>query len=404
MLTLGPAFWIRRLSPAKWASFLGYLTGWTTNAFWWFLCTANYLYMAQLTAGLAQAYHPTYNPRQWHIYLIYIAYSLGPFVLNLPHFFKIVPYSMSAGVFVINATSIFILVSLLVRATPKPTAHQVFVEVVNDSGWSSNGVVFFIALLPGTLTVNAFDSVTHITDEVENPSKQIPLVMMGGATFTAIAAFLMTIVYSFSVVNSANLLAPFSGQPLLQLVYDATRSEVITVISILGVLVSFFIASTGCFASWNRLYWSVSVNDDLPFSRLTSRLSSRDNLPVNAMIANLILVIAIGAIQIGSLTALNAVIGGAIICITGTYALTFALALYRGRDILAKDRWLDMGRFGTALQIVGMLWSAFISVWLSFPLYLPVTLDYMNWASVVFVGTMACAVIFYIVSRKALRK
>lgn len=140
------------------------------------------------------------------------------FPVNLPRAFKLVPRCLASGILLINATTVFIFIFLLVRETPKPSAHQVFVEIVGDFGWSSKKVIFFIALSPGIMTVGGFDATTHITDEVENPSKkvpqkQFPQVMIGSAILSAIAGFIMTIVYSFSNVKPANLLHPFAEQP-----------------------------------------------------------------------------------------------------------------------------------------------------------------------------------------------
>lgn len=391
---------MQHLAPVSASQFLSYLIGWTTTGAWWFVVGANCLYMSQFTLGLAQALNPGYTPNTWETFLVHIAWTFSLFLLNLPRAFKLVPRCLASGILIINATTIFIFISLLVRATPKPSAHQVFVEIVDESGWSSKEVLFFIALSPGIVTVGSFDATTHITDEVENPSKQVPQVMIGSAILSAIAGFIMTIVYSFSNVKPANLLHPFADQPLLQLLFDATSSRALATIATICVIICFWIASLGCFTSWNRLYWSVACQGILPFPRTMSKLSSRDKIPLNALVVNLVLSIVLGAVQLGSLTALNAVIGGVILCMTATYSLTFALALWRGHDFLSKDRWLNLGRLGTILQIIGLLWCVFVSVWLSFPLYLPVTVPSMNWASVVFVGVLVCSLFHWLAFRR----
>ncbi|KAE8336600.1 hypothetical protein BDV24DRAFT_155099 [Aspergillus arachidicola] len=392
----GPAYWVQHLAPENWSLFFGYLVGWTTNGFWWFLTVANCLYLAQFTVGLAEALNPGYTPDPWHSYMVYIGYVTILFVINLPGLFKAVLHCMTSGVIVINLSFLFILITLLVRATPKPSAREVFVQVVNESGWSSEGVVFCIALIPGVVGVFAFDSVTHITEEVTQPSKQVPQVMIGSATISAISGLVMTIVYSFSITRPANLLQPFAQQPLLQLIYDTCRSTALTGIATSGIIISFFLASVGGFTSWNRLYWSLSREGVLPFSRTMSKLTTRDKLPLNALYANYILTVALGAVQLGSLTALNAIIGGGLICMTTSYSMTLGLALWRGRSFLPADRWLNLGRLGPVLQIISVLWGCFISVWLCFPLMMPVTLAYMNWASVVFVGLVVCTLIYWV--------
>jgi choline transport protein len=115
------------------------------------------------------------------------------------------------------------------------------------------------------------------------------------------------------------------------------------------------------------------------------------------MMINLALVVALGAIQIGSLTALNAILGGAVVLGTVSFGLTLGCALWRGRDYMPRTRWLNLHRFGTPIRYIALIWCAFISVWLCFPLYLPVTPAYMNWASVVVAGVLIGATIYWFV-------
>lgn len=393
----GPAFWVQHLAPPKYAKFFGFLVGWTTTATWWFVAIANDLYLAQFTLGLAEALNPHYVPTEWHYYLVYCAWALATFLINLPYIFRILGPVLIGAFALINVTAVFILVSLLVRATPKPSAQQVFVDVVNESGWSSTGVVFFLALLPAVLCVSGFDAMTHITDELDVPTKQVPQVIIGSSVISAITGFCMTIVYSFCIVEPQNLLAPYGNQPIIQLLFDSCRSKALATIGSIGVILSFYIASVSTFTSWSRLYWSLSRENLFPFSKLTAKLSVIDSLPVNAMIINLLLVVALGAIQIGSLTALNAILGGAVVCATVSYCLTFGCALWRGRNYFSRTRWLNLHRYGTPIFYIAFIWCVFISVWLCFPLYLPVTTVYMNWASVVVVGVIAGAIIYWFV-------
>jgi amino acid transporter len=150
--------------------------------------------MAQVIIALAMALNPGYDPPEWQYFVVYCACCVAIFVVNLPRIFKVLPHFLTAALVLANATAIYLIVALMVRATPKPTAHQVFVEVVNETGWSSNVVVFFLGLIPGMGTVSGFDSITHITDELDHPTKQVPQVMIGYGFLASITAFIMTIV------------------------------------------------------------------------------------------------------------------------------------------------------------------------------------------------------------------
>jgi choline transport protein len=94
---------------------------------------------------------------------------------------------------------------------------------------------------------------------------------------------------------------------------------------------------------------------------------------------------------------MNALLGAANVCIIAAILTSFGLVLYKGRHTLHQDRWLNLGRWGKAIYWVAALWSLFITVVLCFPLYLPVTLETMNWTCVVFGGVVAVAALYWLV-------
>lgn len=356
--------------------------------------------MAETTVGWAEACHPGFTASQWQIYLASVAWAVLLAAVNLPGLFKLLPHMMAAGVLLINCSWIFILVSLLTRVSPKNSAKTVFVDVVNESGWSSNGVVFFLAILPGLLSVSGFDAVTHITDEVPDPQKEIPQVILGSTGLSAITGLAMVIMYAYCTVHPEVLLEPYAHQPIINVLQDGLRSDALFNIAMTAVLGTMYIASVAAMTSWNRLYWSFSRANGLPFSRFTAKLSGSDHIPVNALIVNFFMVIVLGAIGIGSLTALNAIFGSAAICALSSFALCLFMAIRRGRELLDPGRWLNLGRAGLPMQCIALTWAVFASVWLCFPLYLPVTPEYMNWTVVILAGIVGVATVYYLGFRK----
>ena len=127
-----------------------------------------------------------------------------------------------------------------------------------------------------------------------------------------------------------------------------------------------------------------------------SKLSTKDAIPLNALLWTTFLTIALGAISIGSSTAMNAILGSAALCLVTSYIAAFGLCLYRGRQTLNQDRWFSLGRFGTPLMAIAIVWCLFLMVILSVPLYLPVTPQTMNYTSVVFAGFCALSGLYWI--------
>lgn len=177
---------------------------------------------------------------------------------------------------------------------------------------------------------------------------------------------------------------------------DSFRSQGLTITATIALIVSFTIGGWAAFVSWSRLYWSFSRDGGLPFSNFTAKLSGEDAIPVNALTVCTGLNLAIGLLQLGASTALNALLGGASLCGKSSWALCFILLFWRGRDALDNDRWLNLGKFGYLIDGLAMLWAIWVCVWISFPLYIPVTPRSMNYASVVFAGIVLISVIYYV--------
>ena len=73
-------------------------------------------------------------------------------------------------------------------------------------------------MLPSLACVTLFDGAVHLTDEIAQPERNIPLVMVYQIWRYGIFA---AIVYMFCVVNVNNLSNPLGGEPIVQLMYDS---------------------------------------------------------------------------------------------------------------------------------------------------------------------------------------
>ncbi|KAH9222222.1 amino acid/polyamine transporter I [Leptodontidium sp. 2 PMI_412] len=393
----GPAHWAVVLAPPKFANLIGYTLGWLTVSAWICIATSTYLYLAQVTMALVEACIPEFTSAAWQRYMVYIAFSLICLALNLPKAFGWTSKAIFPTLILINLTAVYVLITLLVRASPKQSAKFVFLDIVNMSGWSSTSIVFLIGLAPALAALGLFDNVTHITDEISNPTREIPRVMFGSYFLSFITGFPMTMIYQFCNVDPISLLTPVGGQPLVQLLLNGYRMLPLTIIGISSVIVCFTMTGTIVLLSTSRLYWALASDHIVPLSKSMSKLASEDHLPVNSMLLTTVVSIALGAISIGSSTAINAVTGAAGICIMLSYIITFVLALKYGRENFNQERWLSLGKYGNPIYVMAIMWSALSMSLTVLPLYLPVTAATMNYASVVMVAIIVLAVAFWFI-------
>lgn len=393
--------WTYCLAPENAKTVLSFFVGVLSCAGWIFACVSSTYVTSLFIFSLAIMYHPDYVAEKWHYYLVYAAVLLLGHMLN-SYGVKFLKYMTNGLAAFVNVATLFILITLLVKAHPKRSAEYVFKTISNQTGWSSNGLVFFLGLLPPIASICLYDGAAHMTDEIETPEKNVPLVMVLSNSFSALVAFLAAIVYMFCIVNEDNIAAPMGGLPIVQLMYDAFRSEALTTIGILFLVFTFVGSSYLYYCSTSRLVWAFAKSNGLPFGeRFFGQVSPRFKTPINALLFTTTICLVIGTMILGSSTALNAVLGSSMVCINLSYIFPIACLIYKSRlslsarvrfpildpEVVAaphKDTpYFSLGCFGLPMNIAAVLWAAFIMVWLNFPIYYPVTTSNMNYACAV---------------------
>ena len=97
-----------------------------------------------------------------------------------------------------------------------------------------------------------------------------------------------------------------------------------------------------------------------------------------------------GFLYLGSLTAFNAFISAGIVLQYMTYSVPAALLLLKGRANFPHGPfWWP--RFGPIANVVVIVWTLIITVVYSFPLFVPVQANTMNYLSCVVVAAFAYA-------------
>jgi choline transport protein len=110
-------------------------------------------------------------------------------------------------------------------------------------------------------------------------------------------------------------------------------------------------------------------------------------VPTNALGLLTVLSCLLAIINIGSSTAFNAILSLASLAQYISYFFPILFFLVRKLEGTAPPLgpW-NMGRWGIAVNIFGLLWCAFMIIWLPFPTFRPVTKDTMNYAGPVWIA------------------
>lgn len=357
------------------------------TAAWFFWTTGTFLLASQLLFAIVSLGDPNFTALTWQIYMGILSAAIFSLVMNTA-LFKTYPLLLKLVVVLINGGTIVVLVGLLVRTSPKQSARVVFLDFVNETGWSSDGFVFLLGLLPGITAINGFDSSTHLAHELPRPAVQIPQVMLGTAILAGLSGLPMTVVFMFCVKDPAALLAPIGGQPVVQLFHDSLDNLAFTIAIVTILVVIFFIGSSAMVTTTSRVVWSLAEQSALPDFGVLRKLSIDQKLPTNAIILASIAPCLLGLLELGSTTVLNAILGSAAICFFGSYSIAICCLLQTRSAIQQRKQYFSLGRLGPIINVLAVSWMVLMSVVLVFPLYVPVTADTMNYAAAVVAATV----------------
>ncbi|THH20954.1 hypothetical protein EW146_g523 [Bondarzewia mesenterica] len=404
----GAYYWTFRLASPRTRVVLSWINGWMTVVGVWTIALSVNFGTGQLIVAGAGIFHPEWVATAWQTYLIFLAVTAVSSIVCiffnrlLPLIDIICAYWTGLGIFII-----LICTSAKAAAGRHSAAYALGHFDPSASGWvpvkyTDTGWTFFIGLLPPAYTFSAIGMVASMAEEVHNPAVQLPKAIVWSIPIGAISGLIFLLPLVFTLPDVETLLAVSSGQPIgvmFQLIMGSKGGGFGMWFIIFGIGM-FCAVSISCAAS--RATWSFARDNALPFSQTFARVTAApfsrasDPLPLNAFLLSTIVQVLLGLIYLGSSAAFNAFVGVAVICLGASYAMPVAVSLAdRRRALKSRNAPFGLGRWGTVVNAIAVLWIAFAIVLFCMPAALPVTKVSMNYASVVFVGFALFSAVWY---------
>lgn len=197
------------------------------------------------------------------------------------------------------------------------------------------------------------------------------------------------------------LLQTPTGFPFMQIFLDATKSPAgATVMSaILNVIA--IAATVAGITSTSRTLWAFARDKATPFDRYFSYVNHKSQIPVRAVVLVTILQMLLGFIYLGNTTAFNAILSMAVLGLYASYLIPIIYFMVYGRPNFTAR---DFGVFklpkslGLALNLLSCAWLVLAMVFSTFPTFMPVTPQNMNYSTVVMVGWVVLGAVYYAIS------
>jgi choline transport protein len=128
------------------------------------------------------------------------------------------------------------------------------------------------------------DAGAHLCEEIHNPSKNVPKVIIFPLVMGLITAFPFCCGLLFAITDLSAVLGTPTGLPLIEIYRQGTQSDIAA--SILTALFAFcfFGCLVGNATTSSRTLWAVSRDGALPYSHIWMRINRTFKMPMNAML------------------------------------------------------------------------------------------------------------------------
>lgn len=252
--------------------------------------------------------------------------------------------------------------------------------IANNGRWPS-GVTWFTGLIQSAYGLTAFDACIHMVEELPNAASTGPKIIWLSVFGGAITGWVLMAVCLGTIQDLNSVLQ--AGYPFVQLCLDTTG------LTAAAILLSLFVISgigqnIGLTTTASRLTWGFARDGGIPWHRFFAVVNDTWRVPVRAVWGQAIVIGLIGVLYLFANTVLVAILSVSTIALTVSYAIPITTLLVVGRDKIPADTPFQLGRFGTTINVVSIIYCVVTTVFFFFPSGPNPAAADMNWAIAVF--------------------
>ncbi|KAL1583461.1 hypothetical protein WHR41_07555 [Cladosporium halotolerans] len=349
--------------------------------------------VADIIQAVVQIARPDYVATRWRGTLLTMATGL---VVSSFHILLASHLSWCEGVFATIHFFAFVpvLVGLFVLA-PKQRAADVFLNFTDVHGnWPDRSIAVLVGQVSNFFVMLGSDGVAHLAEEIEDAGIILPRSMLYSYFVNAPLTVLMAAVFCFSVTSLPKALA--SPMPFVTVFHDVFQERDAAIAFSAVVLALVTMVAVSALAATSRQIFAFARDKGLPYSDWLATIDGRFDVPVNTIIITFLFTCCMSLINLGSKVAFEAMLSLATVALMATYLISIGCVLLkrvRGEP-LPPARW-SLGRYGTAVNAIAVVHTAWSFFWAFWPSTSDVHSGTFNWSCVLFLIFLACALLTY---------
>jgi choline transport protein len=300
--------WAAVLAPPKWAPILSWITGW--NTIWAYVTSVASVCCvsaSQIIALVSLAKGEDWVVQRWHIFLTLELLNIASFLLVV-YGNRVIPMLQKVSLWWYLASFLVVSITVLVMAPTHRTGNEVFVDFINNTGWSTTGMAFISGLVNPAFSVAVLDATTHLSEEVPQPERNVPKAIFYTLFAALIQGALILMALFFSYQDLEGLIESPTWLPVAELFRQATGSAAGAFGLTFLLMISAMCTVWNCQLSQGRIYWAFARDNAVPFSPFFAHVSPGLGVPFRAHLLTAVLVALLGILYMWAHTAFNAFI------------------------------------------------------------------------------------------------
>ncbi|EFP77225.2 uncharacterized protein PGTG_03181 [Puccinia graminis f. sp. tritici CRL 75-36-700-3] len=285
-----------------------------------------------------------------------------------------------------------IILALCLSGPPKQSFEYVFTKIVNRTGWDSTPLAFMMGILSSEWTLSDYDATAHISEEIKNPAVAAPLAIMTAISVSGVLGWFLNLVLVLYSPDIASLTTPSSSQ----------SNDVGTGLFYFTwtlICINAFFQVNVVLQACSRTLFAFSRDGGLPDRQFFGKLSKRTKIPFRSVWVVILISLFFGSLDFVSTVAVNAVFSVCTIALDSSYAIPIAMKMIfkNHADVKFKPGPFSLGNgiIMWSINSISVLWVIFISTILALPMVQPVTVENMNYSSIITVTVIVLASTWY---------
>lgn len=154
--------------------------------------------------------------------------------------------------------------------SPRPTASEVFGPIQDRGGWGNNGLACLVGLVGSIYALIGPDSAVHMSEEIRDASRVLPLGMIWTLILNGSTGFVMIITLAFCVGDIDHVLESQTGFAFIQVFLNSTGSVRAATGMTVVIMAMQFCAAISNVATTSRQVYAFARDKGLPFSNFLS--------------------------------------------------------------------------------------------------------------------------------------